>query len=660
VTAPPAFLDAPSTLQDDRPVGSTPDGLASPQEVAAQRQQRVMQIIGAALLGTTISGAANLASGHWANAGVLTAVSLLMVLAGLLVRAKSIGPGVAVLLGSLTVMVSIFSWMNHGLRDHSLLVYPAILIFAGVFGSWRLLFGLLAFMMTSVSALALADIQGWHRPAVPAFSASSPVNILVILGVTAASVWMMTADLRRALALLRRENARVERSREQLEHMARHDALTGLPNRLVARDRFESARRRANRSSQNVALLYLDLDQFKTINDSLGHVAGDELLVQAGQRLTRLVRRADTVCRLGGDEFLLVLPDLGDAQAAAALATKVQQVLAEPFTVCGLEVSTTASIGVALHPQDGHQFDEVLKNVDIAMYKAKEAGGNAVRFFNPEMNAGVLEHTALLAGMRAGLARGEFQLHFQPQHALDSGRVIGAEALLRWTHPERGPISPVRFIPVAEKSGFIVELGAWVVREACRQVARWEPQLPAGFRVSVNLSPVQFRRGDVEAMVMQALESSGVSPRRLDLELTESVLLEETYELSSMLSRLRSQGVCFSIDDFGTGYSNLGYLKRFEVTRLKIDQSFVRRLTQDAHDAAIVGAIVQMARSLRLATLAEGVEDEATLVALRRLGCEEGQGWLWAKALPPEEFAAYLQRHCERDADLEVTSEVTG
>jgi EAL domain-containing protein (putative c-di-GMP-specific phosphodiesterase class I) len=262
--------------------------------------------------------------------------------------------------------------------------------------------------------------------------------------------------------------------------------------------------------------------------------------------------------------------------------------------------------------------------------------------------------------MRAGLARGEFQLHFQPQHALDSGRVIGAEALLRWTHPERGPISPARFIPVAEKSGFIVELGAWVVQEACRQVARWEPQLPAGFRVSVNLSPVQFRRSDVEAVVMQALESAGVSPRRLDLELTESVLLEETCELSSMLGRLRGQGVCFSIDDFGTGYSNLGYLKRFEVTRLKIDQSFIRRLTQDAHDAAIVGAIVQMARSLRLATLAEGVEDEATLVALRRLGCEEGQGWLWAKALPPEEFAAYLRRHRERDADLEVTSEVTG
>lgn len=370
----------------------------------------------------------------------------------------------------------------------------------------------------------------------------------------------------------------------------------------------------------------LDLDHFKTVNDSLGHAAGDELLRQAGARLSALVRGKDSVCHLGGDEFLVLLGEIADADGAAVVATKVLDRLAAPFFVHGVEVTTAASIGIAVCPDDGNCFDEVLKSVDIAMYQAKNAGGHAFRFFDSHMNAGVMEHTALLAGMRAGFPRGEFQVHYQPQFDLASGHLVGAEALSRWRHPALGAVSPARFIPVAERSGFIVELGAWVLREACRQTDAWGERLGAGFRVSVNLSPVQFRHGEIEHVLLNALEAAGLPPQRLEVELTESMLLEDSRDLRGALERLRRMGTGFAIDDFGTGYSNLGYLKRFEVGRLKIDQSFVRRLTLDAQDQAIVGAIAKMAKRLGLTTIAEGRRGRGDVGTVAHAGLRRGSG----------------------------------
>jgi len=298
-----------------------------------------------------------------------------------------------------------------------------------------------------------------------------------------------------------------------------------------------------------------------------------------------------------------------------------------------------------MYPDDGGDFDELLKKADMAMYGAKNAGRNAVRFFDAAMNSGVLEHVHLVSGMRAALARGEFTLAYQPQFDLASGRIVGAEALLRWRHPELGVVPPSRFIRIAEQSGLIIEIGAWVLQEACRQMQTWHSQGLADLVLSVNVSPVQFHREGIEREVVSALDASGLPAASLELELTESLLIQDSSTLSDLLRRLRALGVSFSIDDFGTGYSNLGYLKRFEVARLKIDQSFIRRLTDDKHDEAIVRAIIQMAQSLQLATVAEGVESAATMNRLIEMGCGEGQGFYWSPPLAPREFLNFVRKH---------------
>jgi diguanylate cyclase (GGDEF)-like protein len=397
-----------------------------------------------------------------------------------------------------------------------------------------------------------------------------------------------------------------------------------------------------------VALLYLDIDNFKNVNDTLGHGSGDALLKMVSERLRGLLRGADTVARLGGDEFLLVVTGVTDDAAVAEVAAKIVAALGAPFDVLGSEIFAGCSAGVTLFPADGADFDSLLKKADIAMYRAKESGRNAFRFWDGEMNASVVEHVALQSALRSALAHQEFTLAYQPQWDLASGRLVGAEALIRWRHAEMGPISPLRFIPLAERSGLIVPIGDWVLREACAQAQRWREAGWPDMTISVNVSPVQFKRGSVEAGVAQALEASGLPSANLELELTESLLIQDSLALAETLANLRRLGVRFAIDDFGTGYSNLAYLKRFEVERLKIDQTFVRRLIDDPQDQAIVRAIVQMATSLNLATVAEGVEDAATLGLLRELGCGQGQGFHWSPAVPAAEFERFLRE--DRDA----------
>ena len=392
------------------------------------------------------------------------------------------------------------------------------------------------------------------------------------------------------------------------------------------------------------ALVFLDLDNFKNVNDSLGHPRGDELLRTVGDRLTKVLRDSDTVCRQGGDEFLILLGDVGGSSDVAEIGATLLEQLTAPFLLDGLEVSTSGSMGIAMYPDDGADFDELLKKADIAMYGAKAAGRNAVRFFANEMNSSVLEDVHLISGMRTALARGEFMLHYQPQFHLASGRIVGAEALLRCRHPELGLVPPSRFIPLAEQSGLIIEIGAWVLNESCRQTQLWRSMGLADLTISVNVSPLQFQRDVIETDIVNALDASGLPASALELELTESLLIQGSSKISALLRRLRARGVSFSIDDFGVGYSNLGYLKRFEVSRLKIDQSFIRRLTDDKHDEAIVRAIIQMTTSLGLVTIAEGVESESTLARLVELGCHEGQGLHWAPALPSGEFLEFVTK----------------
>ena len=430
---------------------------------------------------------------------------------------------------------------------------------------------------------------------------------------------------------------------EKVQFLAYHDALTGLPNRLLAQDRFGQAMAFADRGKSKLALLFLDLDHFKTINDSLGHAVGDALLKQVAQRLAECVRETDTISRQGGDEFIVLLPDLADAEATAPVLLKMLERLQAPFYADNNELATSVSIGIAIYPDDGNDFETLQKKADTAMYRAKDAGGNIYRFFDEQMNVEAVEHLSLRNGLRRALERDELVLHYQPQINLRSGKVVGAEALIRWRHPELGMMAPGRFIPIAEESRLIIPIGEWVLREACRQAVAWRQEGLPALTMAVNLSAVQFKRGDLEQTVISALESSGHDPAALELEMTESILIGNSSAALATVTRLKSMGITISIDDFGTGYSSLSYLKRFAVDKLKIDQSFVRDLATDPEDAAIVLAIVQMAKSLGLTTIAEGVEDEAMLKRLRLYQCDEAQGYLFARPMPAEDFAAFVR-----------------
>lgn len=434
----------------------------------------------------------------------------------------------------------------------------------------------------------------------------------------------------------------------RIEFLAHHDVLTGLPNKLLFQERFLQVAAYAEREGRRCALLYLDLDNFKVINDSLGHVAGDALLKRTAGRLTACMRETDAVCRVGGDEFLVLLADAGDTGAITAAIGKVLQQLAAPMEIDHHELVTTVSLGAAVFPEDGRDFDTLFKKADTAMFQAKAAGRNAHRFFDEGMNANALERLALLGRLRGAVERKELVLHYQPQIDLASGEVTGAEALIRWRHPEQGEISPARFIPLAEDSGLIVQIGAWVLEEACRQAARWQQAGLPEIVVAVNLSAVQFRSPELYQTVADALAAAGLDAEYLELELTESILLGDVDSVLESVQRFKRLGLRLSIDDFGTGYSSLSYLKRFAVDKLKIDQSFVREMDKNPDDAALVQAIIQMARSLGLKTIAEGVEHEHLVERLRSYACDEAQGYHFGRPMPADAFAAYLAEHSTR------------
>jgi len=427
---------------------------------------------------------------------------------------------------------------------------------------------------------------------------------------------------------------------KRIEFLAYHDTLTGLPNHRLLQEQFAQSMHAEGRA----ALLLLDLDNFKGINDILGHDSGDALLREVARRLRAKARDVDVVSRQGGDEFYVLMPGLRHTDDVALLASALMESLQEPVMLAGQEIVTSASMGVAIYPDDGADLETLRKKADVAMYQAKQAGRNTYRFFDAAMNVEAFEHLSLRNGLHRALERDELALHYQPQFDLSSGAVIGVEALLRWRHPERGLISPARFIPVAEESGLIVPIGVWVLREACRQAVAWQREGLPGLTMAVNLSAVQFKRGDVEQSVLRALEESGLSAQLLELELTESILIQNAEGVLASLKRLKQLGVKLSIDDFGTGYSSLSYLKRFDIDKLKIDQSFVRDLGSDEDDAAIVRAVIQMAHGLNLKTIAEGVETVEMLESLCRFGCDEAQGYHFARPMPAAEMTEFLRR----------------
>lgn len=428
---------------------------------------------------------------------------------------------------------------------------------------------------------------------------------------------------------------------QRIEQLAYSDALTGLPNRAQLSQKVEFALRLADRDGGQFAIFFIDVDRFKNINDSLGHKFGDRVLIKVAERIHGALRQVDTLCRLGGDEFVVYLHH-ADPLGAEMVARRVLQDVAQPFRLDDLNLSISCSIGVAMYPTDGQTLDELIKQADTAMYRVKESGRANFRFYQPQMNADLLSRMKMDYAMRQAMERKQFVLHYQPQMCLKTGRLKGAEALIRWTDPELGSVSPGVFIPLAEETGFIVAIGAWVLEEAVRQAAVWQA---AGtpVMVSVNVSALQFHQPDFVDRVADVIKAAGLAASLLELELTESILVQDADEALGRLNALSALGVSLAIDDFGTGYSNLAYLKKFPLHKLKIDRSFIQGLPDDESDLAIVTAVASLGRALRLLVVAEGVETEAQREQLARLQCDQFQGFLCAPGLPAEELAKLLQ-----------------
>jgi diguanylate cyclase (GGDEF)-like protein/PAS domain S-box-containing protein len=429
---------------------------------------------------------------------------------------------------------------------------------------------------------------------------------------------------------------------KQMAHSAAHDFLTSLPNRLLLNDRIDQAIALAKRHKHLVAVLFLDLDGFKHINDSLGHSAGDKLLQSVAGRLSDCVRAPDTVSRQGGDEFVVLLPEVKLAEDIAIAARRMLRAVEKAHFIDDRELHVTVSIGVSLYPDDGLDAETLIKNADTAMYQAKEDAGQSCRFFRPEMNVRAVERQSIEEDLRRALQQKEFTLNFQPKVNLSTGAIIGAEALIRWTSPTRGQVPPLDFIPIAEDSGLILPIGAWVLQEACAQARAWVDAALPKTTMAVNVSAAQFRNENFLEDLFATLSETGMDPECLELEVTESILMRHAEVAASILQTLRRRGIRVSVDDFGTGYSSLSYLQKFPLDALKIDQSFVREISTRPDETTIVRAIISMGRSLNLRIIAEGVETASDLAFLKAQGCDEGQGYYFSRPVPAEQFAKLL------------------
>jgi diguanylate cyclase (GGDEF)-like protein len=457
------------------------------------------------------------------------------------------------------------------------------------------------------------------------------------------------------LAIIRdiTERKRVE---DKVHHLAFHDNLTGLPNRQHFSNKLRRAIKEARANNRQLATMYIDLDRFKRINDTLGHRVGDALLKAVAKRLNNCIREADSIARvnpesiddvrlarLGGDEFVLLIEDIRDEEEVSRVAARITTALTTPFKYEGHHFIVTPSIGIALFPRDGTNIDDLLMHADMAMYRAKDSGRNAHKFYSETMNVRSLERLDLENDLQKAIQAEQFSIHYQPKVDLQTMRVVGVEALLRWNHPERGWISPVQFIPIAEDTGLIIPLGEWVVKETCRQIKLWEDSLLSSISIAINVSSRQFCHGDLLESVLRIVTESGIQPQMLELEITESMLMKDVDETISALNAFKAAGISISVDDFGTGYSSLSYLKQFPLDALKIDRSFVQDLHRNKDDAAICAAILAMAKELDLRVVAEGIELDEQLEFLRDHNCDQGQGFLFSKPLAPEDLEQIIR-----------------
>lgn len=616
-------------------------------DASTLRSKRLLQITSLTLMGLLL--AAFVATGH--TQMTVLAGCVVLVLAGWFAHQQQPAIAANILLWALTVMLSVLAWKSGGVRDMAVLGYPGVLIFAAILGNVRLFAGLLIFIVGYCSLMAGLTIVGVFQPFLPEVEFKHLVFTDVILLITGFSAYLLLRDQRRLMRGLREENQRVRNSQKTIARLASQDQLTGLSNRRFAEESYACLYQRCLRDEHPLAVFFLDLDSFKPVNDSLGHAAGDLLLQQLAGRLQALSRPEDVLCRFGGDEFLLMAALNGGDDQLARIAQGIKAAATTPFFIMQTQIEISGSVGIALALEHGTEFNTLCKYADLAMYQAKHEGRSVYRIYNDDMGRANIDKFNLMTQIRQALKDKQFRLFYQPKIDIRSGRICGVEALIRWPQTDGSFIAPDEFIPLAESSGVIADIGHWVLQEACEACMRWRRAGHSHVGVAVNLSYVQFRDGSLERSVQQVLRQSGLASSALELELTESMLIGEGDDINRQLRAIHHMGVSFSIDDFGTGYSNLGYLRRFNASRLKIDKSFITDLGVSQRDEPLVRAIIQMAASLGLYSVAEGVEDEATLNLLRQLGCDEAQGYYWSKALPEHELIAWLKQH---DASSEL------
>ncbi|MBB67605.1 GGDEF-domain containing protein [Alteromonas sp. KS69] len=553
------------------------------------------------------------------------------------------------LLVSLSTMLFALAATGAGLFDLAILGYPTLIIFAAILGGVGLFLTLLSFVTLQCVLIVGLSLQGVITPHIPSTSWEHLIFTLVIFIVTGFSVYILVRDIKDLMTSLQGENIKVAQSRTQIQHLAHHDSLTNLPNRLYGETLFNLSLSECEENGLSLAILFIDLDNFKPINDALGHAAGDQLLKLLTQQITEILLPKQYLIRFGGDEFLVIAPINPQSNELTSLANSLIGQCASVFDIFQNQVTVSASLGTASAPKDGTDFKQLCRKADIAMYKAKQDGRNTYHHYDESLDKASENKFKMLQLLRPALSEQQFELHYQPIVDLKSGNINTLEALLRWPQPDGSMIPPDLFIPLAENSGLINQLGSWVVRQATQFCAQFCAQLRqqghSDIRIAVNLSVMQFKDGQLQRTIESALYEAGLPPEALELELTESLLIDETEQIQKQLASLSKLGITIAIDDFGTGYSNLGYLRNFNASKLKVDRSFISPLCFSEHDESLVGAIINMAASLGLKTVAEGIEDDETLQKLLSLGCDIGQGYFWSKPLPENALIEYLLNH---------------
>ncbi|MCF2949781.1 EAL domain-containing protein [Paraglaciecola aquimarina] len=565
----------------------------------------------------------------------------------LLAKRDKVNHASNLLLAILALILVALMWMHGGVHDEAVFGFPSLLIMAAMFGNKKSFIVLLTIFGLSIAANAVSNHLGWVTNYSPKVDLTSGFLFIFMLLLISYSIWVAAMDYRLLLDKLHKENTEVINSKKEIEEMLLHDILTGLPNRAMAEIVLTNALKKAARTHQKNYLMFIDLDNFKLINDALGHQAGDALLVEISTRLQTLLRKNDTVCRFAGDEFIIIFDTIDSQELMATISEKIIDIIKTPFYFNSNEFICGCSIGITVSPDDGSDFETLLRNADTAMYFSKANGGNNFHFFDQKMDNQGHDYLNLINDLRQAIKKQEFFLTYQPKVDLTNKKIIGAEALIRWQHPKKGVIYPDQFIPEAEKSGLINEIGEWVIKQACLACKDW---ITAGFKdftVAVNVSSQQFKQDNIYQVVKTALNNAKLAGKHLELEMTESLLVENSHELKKLLQDISLLGVHLSIDDFGTGYSNLSYLKEFDIKTLKIDRSFVNDVENNGKNKALVKAIIQMAKGLELTTVGEGVENQQVAELLSDFTCDYGQGYLWSKPVRDKDFIKFIHSYAK-------------